>query len=275
MVMATREPFSVKKYALWIVCALFAVLLSIPVYAGIPEKYGTKTVTKDGRECSRVKFYIYSKSVIDNGYRIPNPTCVDYFPDGSVEWVWREEDYRDNIGAKGTRIDDAGSFSIKAGTVVDRDYYSGTVEHLSSNTSLYPMMQYDGDDILLINWDDLIFRASSDEIIRFDNNKADLPSEAKIGFGPIDTDYSTWRNNGQGEIIGIDTSEFYKYGPNWQMFLDFSMSPDSKYLDSIDDIINDSKATDTPIFDIYGRPVKRTDINPGIYIYKGRRVLVK
>ena len=47
------------------------------------------------------------------------------------------------------------------------------------------MMQYDGDDILLINWDDLIFRASSDEIIRFDNNKADLPSEAKIGFGPI------------------------------------------------------------------------------------------
>lgn len=82
MVMATREPFSVKKYALWIVCALFAVLLSIPVYAGIPEKYGTKTVTKDGRECSRVKFYIYSKSVIDNGYRIPNPTCVDYFPDG-------------------------------------------------------------------------------------------------------------------------------------------------------------------------------------------------
>lgn len=273
--MAVRESFSVKKYALRIVCALVTVLFSISAHAGIPEKYGTKTVTKDGRECLRVKFYIYSKSVKDMSYIIPNPTYVDYFPDGSVEWVWVEEKYRDNIGAKGTRIDDAGSFSIKAGTVVDRDYYSGTAEHLSSKTSLYPMMQYDGEDILLTDWDELIFKASSDEIIRFENSKTDLPSEAKVGFGPIDTDYSTWRNNGEGEIIGIDTSESYKYGPNWQMFLDFSMSPDSKYLDSIDEIINDSKATDTPIFDIYGRPVDRTNVNPGIYIYKGRKVLVK
>ena len=81
---------------------------------GFLQKYGEKTTSDNGQECLRVKFYMNGKTVGDGGYGVSDPSYVDYFPDGSVEWVWREEDYRDNIGAKGTRIDDVGTLLPKA-----------------------------------------------------------------------------------------------------------------------------------------------------------------
>lgn len=190
---------------------------------GFLQKYGEKTTSDNGQECLRVKFYMNGKTVGDGGYCVSDPSYVDYFPDGSVEWTWGR-----NTVAKGTKIDDAGSFKIEAGNQIYEDSYSGSNSHLNAKICVYPMMQYNGEDILLTGIEEMVFRVSEDDVIRFECDSTNLPSDAKIGFGSIYKDYYTWDYSGfEG---GGRTSESYKYGPYWQMYLNFAMLPDAKNL---------------------------------------------
>ena len=190
---------------------------------GFLQKYGEKTTSDNGQECLRVKFYMNGETVGDGGYGVSDPSYVDYFPDGSVEWTWGR-----NTVAKGTKIDDAGSFKIEAGNQIYEDSYSGSNSHLNAKICVYPMMQYNGEDILLTGIEEMVFRVSEDDVIRFECDSTNLPSDAKIGFGSIYKDYYTWDYSGfEG---GGRTSESYKYGPYWLMYLNFAMSPDAKNL---------------------------------------------
>lgn len=190
--------------------------------AGFLQKYGEKTTSGNGQECLRVKLYMNGETVGDGGYGVSDPSYVDYFPNDSVEWVWGGS----NTVAKGTKIDDAGSFKIEAGNQIDEEYYSGTTSHLNSKICVYPMMQYKGEDILLTDIEEMVFRVSKDDVIRFECDRTGLPDDAEVGFGSIDKDYRTWEYS---EIVeGNGTSESYKYGPYWLMYLNFTMSPDAK-----------------------------------------------
>ena len=179
------------KYYNFNVTNLIGMLLLTPILGGCSkdsfdpdtgflQKYGEKTTSDNGQECLRVKFYMNGKTVGDGGYGVSDPSYVDYFPDGSVEWMWGR-----NTVAKGTKIDDAGSFKVEAGNQISEDSYSGSNAHLNAKICIYPMMQYNGEDILLTGIEEMVFRVSEDDVIRFECDSKNLPSDAKIGFGSI------------------------------------------------------------------------------------------
>lgn len=59
------------------------------------------------------------------------------------------------------------------------------------------------------------------------------------------------------------------------MFLNFILAPEGVTPDSVDEIITDDSDADLPIFDLLGNRVERNSLTPGIYIYKGKKILIK
>lgn len=256
--------------AVFLLACLFFPFL---VTAGIPEKYGEECTTSDSKRYYKVKFSVKNNPVLEKHQVLPESeyTYVQYYLDGTVEWIWKSrlaEGYINEV--KGTRIDDAGSFRIKAGDIIGAASFS-TTRYLreDADISIYPMMQYEGMNILLTHLDDIIFRVDQDELIRMEHDHKNLPSNAKIGFGPI---YS-----GYYYIFKDDPMTRYDYGPEWQMLLDFSMKPLYPKQDAVDEVIDDAAETDTPFYDILGQRVgtDKNNLTPGIYIYKGKKILVK
>lgn len=254
------------------VLALFA-LFTFSVKAGIPEKYGEK-FSSGGKVWYEVQFEGNWTS-LPSGVQVRNISTITYNSDGSVQWDW-ETIYDYCIRVKGIRIDEAGSFKVKAGDEIGYDYWHGTGSNgYSYQINIYPMMQYDGLDILLTDCENIIFRVSPDNTIRMECDNANIPAQAEIGFGPIYTNYSEYDSTDYEDYYSNYYSKKYKYGPGWKMFLNFSMKPVNMGMDSIDGIIDDSMKIDAPVYDILGNMVDRNNLSPGIYIYRGKKILVK
>lgn len=260
-----QKSISSKKFALGVLA--FFALFNLSAKAGLPEKYGER-FSSDGKVWYKVQLAVDYTPAMLRGYKLPNLTSITYNSDGSIFWDWGN--IFDGGGAvKGTRIDEAGSFTVKAGDYIGSEWIhtnSGTYG-MTAEINIFPMMQYDGLDILIPGRGNIIFRVFDDNRIRMECDIKDIPSEAKIGFGPVETNYNEW-----GGSSGNST---YEYGPGWQMFLDFCMTPVYMGLDSVDGIIDDSMKTDAPVYDILGHMVDRNNLTPGIYIYKGKKILVK
>lgn len=261
--------------AILLVCAFFPSL----VKAGIPEKYGEKCTTSDRKRYYLVKFSVKNNPVKKNNQILPESeyTYIKYYLDGTVEWDWFGEFAEGWIsGVKGTRIDDNGSFKLKRSDVIGHiEPYSplGSLWR-NANINLFPMIQFDGMNILITDWNDIIFRVGEDEQIRMECNKENIPSEAKIGFGPIYTNYVLSDHSEYNNNYKVTK---YDYGPEWQMLLDFSMKPLYPNQNAIHEIIDDAAEADTPIYDIFGKRMEadKNSLTPGIYIYKGQKILVK
>lgn len=236
--------------------------------------------SRSGYLDARIKYYVRSSYVNqDTPLPFENTTTVIYNSDGTVNWEWENGFNAEHIVVHGIQIDNAGSFKVKAGDRIGGYYHNASTWSTGYNYNLYPMMQYDGMNILLTDWDDIIFRVGPDKIIRMECNKDNIPSDAKVGFGPIKTDYydTYYYYYGGYEnpyYVNYKSSEG-KYG-YWMMFLDFrlipiSMDPDS----SVDGIIVDNTETESPVYDIMGNRVDRNNLSPGIYICRGKKILVK
>lgn len=262
------------KILTMIALSIIAMFHSNSSFAGMPEKYGI-AYTSDGKEYLKVQLYTKSCPVWSTGPDFPPIIDLIYCSDGTVTWYWG--DIIDG-GTKliGTRIEETGSFAVKAGSYIGLDSWHGTGANGSSNMiSIYPMMQYDGMNVLLTDCENIIFRVSSDNTILMECDKANIPSQAKVGFGPVDTEYSEWEETDPDILYSYYYIKKYKYGPGWQMFLEFSLTPIYPYQDSVDDIIKDSSEHEVPIYDIVGKRVDRQNLTPGIYICNGRKILVK
>lgn len=233
--------------------------------------------SRNGYLSGRIEYYVRCSYVRNERYKFQNTTEIQYDSNGNVKWEWEDGINGNPIFVHGIQIDFAGSFKVKAGD--DIGGYNHIANTWSSfyNYSLYPMMQYEGMDILLTDWDDIIFRVGPDKRIRMECHKDNIPSQANIGFGPIETDdYYSEDDNNFGDDTYCSNSEttYYPYG-TWQMFLDFRLIPLSQDPDSVDEIIDDSSEMDMSVYDIMGNKVDRNHLNSGIYFCNGKKILVK
>lgn len=136
------------KILTMIALSIIAMFHSNSSFAGMPEKYGI-AYTSDGKEYLKVQLYTKSCPVWSTGPDFPPIIDLIYCSYGTVTWYWG--DIIDG-GTKliGTRIEETGSFAVKAGSYIGLDSWHGTGANGSSNMiSIYPMMQYDGMNVLL------------------------------------------------------------------------------------------------------------------------------
>ena len=225
-----------------------------------------------------IEYYVRCSYINYDQLPFENTTTVIYNSDGTVNWNWEYGFDEELIVVHGIQIDNAGSFKVKAGDRIGGYYHSASTWDIIYKYTLYPMMQYDGMNILLTDWDDIIFRVGPDKIIRMECNKNNIPSDAKVGFGPIQTDYdyTDYLYYGGYEnpyYVNYESSR-RKYGA-WMMFLDFRLVPLFLNTDSVDRIIDDNSETESPVYDIMGNRVDRNNLSPGIYICRGKKILVK
>lgn len=253
--------------------ALTIVYVSMGFYAdaGIPEKYGEKYTSSDGRECLRVKCYVQCDYVISNGFKFRPNTYLEYFPNNTVRWVWNGYDYKE---VEGVRIDDAGSFKIETGAQVGREAWNSNTFHGGAFIGIYPMMQIENRNILLEEKKDIVFKVVHDNTFRVEISG--IPGNASGAFGPIYAGYYLVKDDdGDSGTVGHYEKTTYLFGPNWQMFLNFILAPEGVTPDSVDEILTDEPDSDSPIFNLLGNRVERNSLTPGIYIYKGKKILVK
>lgn len=261
------------RYRMTVMIALTIVSVSMGFYAdaGIPEKYGEKYTSSDGRECLRVKCYVQCDYVVSNGFKFRPNTYLEYFPDNTVRWVWNVYDYKE---VEGVRIDDAGSFKIEAGGQVGRVIGVGNTIHEAAYICIYPMMQIENRNILLKEKKEIVFKVAHDNTFRVEISG--IPSNASGAFGPIYTGYYFMKNDdGDYGTVGHYEKTTYLFGPYWQMFLNFILAPEGVTPDSVDEIFTDESDADSPIVDLLGNRVERNSLTLGIYIYKGKKILVK
>lgn len=266
-----QKSISSKKFALSALA--FFALFTLSAKAGLPEKYGER-FSNDGKVWYKVPLEANWTSAY-SGCQYNAISYITYDSDGSVTWDW-ESIYDNGVRVKGVRIDEAGSFKVKTGDQIGFDAWHGTgINGYTYHINIYPMMRYDGMDILLTDWEDIIFRVSSDNTIRMECDKANIPTQAEIGFGGIETDYFEYNESDSEFYYGNYYYKKCNYGPSWQMYLDFSLIPLYANQDSLDEVINDSSEHDVLIYDIFGRRVDGNHPAPGIYICNGKKILIK
>lgn len=251
----------------------FAVLSnSVPVLADTMDGNRIEMAYPRSGYLNTAKDYnVYCTYVRDLGYQLPISTTIEYNSDGTILWSWDNGIGDVPIFIHGTQLDDVGSFKVKAGR------YIGGYAHLSQGGDwyesyeyrLYPMMQYNGMDILLTDWTDIIFKVGPDNIIRMENSNPNLPAEAKIGFGPIEA--NSYCSSSAYGFYESTWSEF----SYWQMFLDFKLVPVFMNTNAMDSIGEDLGEKDIPVFDLYGNRVDRNNMSSGVYICNGKKLLVK
>lgn len=260
-----------SKIAIGIALAITTAISGFHANAGIPEKYGEKYTSSNGKECLRVKCYVKCDYVKSEGFTFPALTYLEYFSDNSVRWILNS--WGDWI-AEGVRTDDAGSFKIDAGSVIGENFLHGNSTNEFANICIYPMMQIEGRNILLTDKREMIFKVAHDNTFRMEYDG--FPANATGGFGYCYRNYYYhYHDDNVYNIIGRYRETKYPFGPNWQMFLNFILAPEGVTPNSVNEIFSDDSGTDSPIFDILGNRVEKNSLAPGIYIYKGKKILVK
>lgn len=260
-----------NRIATMIALAITFAISGFHANAGIPEKYGEKCTSSNGKECLRVKCYVKCDYVKSEGFTFPALTYLEYFSDNSVRWILNS--WGDWI-AEGVRTDDAGSFKVDAGSIIGQTFLHGNSTNESASICIYPMTQIEGRNILLPDKREMVFKVAHDNTFRMEYDG--FPSKAIGGFGYCYRNYYYhYHDDNLHNIIGRYKKTTYPFGPNWQMFLNFILAPEGVTPGSVNEIFSDESETDSPIFDILGKRVERNSLSPGIYIYKGKKFLVK
>lgn len=262
--------FSWKK---GILITLAIAGITLCANAGIPEKYGEQHEDRNGQKLLRVKFFIRNKPLEDYGSQWQGISYIDYYNDGTVKWNWNTFNEGHPIEIKGQRSDSAGSFKVTVGDIVGYDYIFSNNTSMSGEVCIYPMMQFEEANILLIDKDVISFNVGVDEIVSME--WSGVPPQAKAGFGFIDRKYNY--DYGYKDAFYVDEGEstYYPFGPTWLMFTDFSMTPLMPDQNSVEDIGADSVDKDNQFYDLFGRKVNGQPQTPGIYICNGRKILIK
>lgn len=271
--MQTEEVISFRR-SLRIALVCMSGILSVAANAGIPEEYGKRIMNRyevqfkvDHRdyECSSNEISLFGQD--------GDCTTVKYYDDGTVKWeIGGCNILGIDFVVKGTRIDESGSFKVKADDRIGEYCYDAELNSMLVIFEISPMMQYEGRPILLKHWKDLIFRVTPDNTIKWECSRKDLPSGAEACFGIMEMCFS---EKGSTDIDGylVEYRRASRVGPYWMMVHDFCMTPEQP--GSVEGIADDSPAAGAPVYDILGNRVKPDNLSPGVYICKGKKYIVK